>query len=111
MYVGLPLEYMEAVRLLGKDSEEFSVEDYLKAQWSPFTFKWIDKNLWILGVEIHMDSYIHVGPMIEYIKRAEEIFYNEIKRLNIDLSSVNIVEMECSPIEVKNVKPYLLQYY
>lgn len=111
MYVGLPLEYMEAVRLLGKASEEFSVEDYLKAQWSPLTFKWIDKKLWVLGVKVYSDDDMtHVEKIIENIKLAEKIFYIEAKRLNIDLSSVKIVEMESSPVEVKNAKPYLLEY-
>lgn len=111
MYVGLPIEYMEAIRLLGKDSEEFSVEDYLKAQWSALTFKWIDKNLWILGVQVYSDDYTHVEKMIENIKLAETIFYMEAKRLKIDLSRVYTVEMESRPVEVLNAKPYLLEYY
>ena len=111
MYVGFPLEYMEAVRLLGKASEEFSVEDYLKAQWSPLTFKWIDKNLWILGIKIYSDNYIHSSDMIGHILTAEKMFYMEAKRLNIDLTSVYIVEMESSPVEIKNAKPFFLEYY
>lgn len=111
MYVGLPLEYMEAVRLLGKDSEEFSVEDYLKQQWSPFTFKWIDKNLWILGIKIYNDEYTHVHHMLEQIRSAEQLFYIEAKRLNMDLSRVELAIYDRGPIEVLNAKPYLLEYH
>ncbi len=111
MYVGLPLEYMEAIRLLGKDSEEFSVEDYLKQQWSPFTFKWIDKNLWILGIKIYNDEYTHVHRMLEQIRSAEQVFYIEAKRLNMDLSRVELAIYDRGPIEVLNAKPYLLEYH
>lgn len=111
MYIGFPIEYMEAVRLLGKDSEEFSVQDYLKSQWSPFSFKWIDKNVWILGVKIYNDDRIHVGEMVEYIKTIEQVFYKEAKRLKIDLSLVRIAQLGAPPIEVINAKPYLLEYH
>lgn len=110
MYVGLPLEYTEIIRLLGEKSEEFSVEDYLKKEWSPFTCKWIDKNLWVLGVKIHSKTYIQSSDIFRYIQQAEQMFHIEVKRLNIDLSCVYIAEMGGPPMQVMNAKPYFLNY-
>lgn len=112
MYVGLPLEFEECVRLLTGElcpDEDFSVQDYLKEKGSDLKFIWIDKNVHVLGYDLK-GRYMETEEMVKHIRHYQEKFDDEIEKLGIDLSVVDIAYMEDLEEPMINVKAMVLQF-
>lgn len=105
-FVGFPIDINEALRLL-KLEESFvksfydtnPIQNYLKNKKSGLIFCYIDKGTCLLGYPIAKKGdpvgmcYKVEDTIIEII-RAKQTFIKEIKKLEIDISAVNITQIE-----------------
>ena len=112
LYVGLPLEFEECVRLLTGEldpDENFSVQDFLKEKGSDLVFVWIDKGVYAFGYELK-GGYMETEEMVKHIRHYQEKFDAEMVKLGIDLSVVDIAYIDDAEEPMINVKAMLLQF-
>ena len=112
LYVGLPLEYNECVRLLNghklPDDVSFDICEYLKRMNSKLKYVGIDKGFNILGFGVYSDD-MSVENLCILLLTLKNQFLEEMKSLKVDLSRVEIARMEMEPEIVENPSPMALQ--
>jgi hypothetical protein len=135
VYLGLPLTYEEAIRILGLNIDHIISEikvkyKYLGNYYDPYIIEELneylrvstkiricptDKGQCIIGYEIEEPSdvwnkFINVDEFIVKIINLKTQFIKEIEILKADLSQVTLEHMEGEPEVIKNPIPYIISY-
>lgn len=92
--------------------DTFDIQNYLNSKDSKFIFRHVDKNVFAFGFELEKLSgfwlpLLTVETATLYLQKMNELFWDEIKKLDIDLSIVTIEQMEDASIDLKNPQPIL----
>ncbi len=121
MYLGFPISQDEMYRLLDRQFptdrmyhwwETHDIQDYFKSKGSKLIFTHVDKNVFAFGLELNKLTgfwlpFLTVETAKKYLEEMNNLFFDEIKKLGIDLSTITIEQMEDAPIELKNPQPIL----
>ena len=136
LYLGLPLEIPEVMRLFGSvlppeevnkfytagaDDYDYkfnnvAFHDSLKKKATTLRLYYLDKGVWILGFgfdHLHYNLWEPMRPVEESLAcvlRAKGEWVNEMTALGIDLSSVTIARMESASKIVQNPQPILVEW-
>ncbi len=121
LYLGFPISQEEMHRLLDRQFptdrtyhwwETHDIQDFFKNKGSKLFFTHVDKNVFAFGLELHKFTgfwlpFLTVETAKKYLEEMNNLFFDEIKKLRIDLSTVTIEQMEDAPIELNNPQPIL----
>lgn len=114
IYIGIPVEYEEACRIVGCAPDD-DIVSYLANQLkTPFELHGIDKNLCVLGLaytKLH-DNLSGGKTAIETLADLMNLCHEwkmEVKRLKLDLSCVEMARMEEMPYRVAYPEPMIFQ--
>lgn len=118
LYLGYPVELVEAHRICHQPvPEEYdygeTLSDFLtKAKIDIF---YLDDGVCVIGRELKMfslqsDYYFPANLASSHIQQEKQIIANAIKKLNIDISAVQIAHPGTDSQIVRNPEPYLLFY-
>lgn len=118
LYVGFGITGEMALTLFGlvndnrSDTEKFKFIDKELASVG-LVLVHIRKGICILGLEvkqihIHADDYLSVDDGIRCILDAKKKVTAGIKKLQLDMSDIEIQKMEEDPIHVSHPEPYLI---
>ena len=118
-YLGFPISVEEAYRIFKLPIPEsctfYSTDDidiFLKNKGSKLVFEYCDKGVCAFG--LCMDKLttfcmpmLNVQEATEYLYEMNDVFWSEVKKLDLDLSFVNLEMMEDEPVILKNAQPVL----
>ncbi len=121
MYLGFPISQEEMYRLIHRQFptdrqyqwwETSDVENYFRSKGSSLIFTHVDKNVFAFGLQLGKMTgfwlpFLTVETGKKYLDEMNELFWDEIKKLGIDLSTVTIEQMEDVSIEIRNPQPAL----
>lgn len=121
MYLGFPISQDEMYRLLDRQFptdrmyhwwETNDIQDYFKNKGSKLVFTHVDKNVFAFGLELNKLAgfwlpFLTVETAKKYLDEMNQLFWDEVKKLDIDLSVVTIEQMEDVSIEIHNSEPVL----
>ena len=89
------------------------VETHLKYQETFLVFDYIDKGVWILGVRLPQfdigGTYVDFNTSIKKLMDAKTVWNKEVRDLQLDLTVINVAQMEENPIRVLHPEPYLIR--
>jgi len=121
LYLGFPLSQEEMYRLLNRKTptdtsytwwQTTDIEVYFAEKGSKLVFTHIDKNVFAFGLEL--DKFqrwwmplLNVQEATTYLYQMNQIFWDEVKKLGLDLSFVVIEQMEDEPRHLQNPQPIL----
>jgi hypothetical protein len=113
MYIGYIISVHEAKRLLGDSVEVSSYYDTrpidaFLSQHSTLRFEYIDKGSCVLGIPLEIGNVCVDDALIQIVQKKNE-FKDQIKKLNIDTSTVILQPMEEAEVVVHNPEPLLIQ--
>lgn len=121
LYLGFPLSQEEMYRLLNRKTptdtsytwwQTTDIEVYFAEKGSKLVFTHIDKNVFAFGLELHKFTgfwlpFLTVETAKKYLDEMNQLFWDEVKKLGLDLSSVVIEQMEDEPRHLQNPQPIL----
>lgn len=120
IYIGYVVSVAEAQRLLGLNDtfavsyyDTEPIQKYLKAKGNKLVFRYIDKAACLFGISCSsvngdIERYNTIEQTIISILLAKQLFYDEIKKLGVDTSVVNLTWVEKEPWLVQNPEPYVI---
>uniref|UniRef100_A0A6C0DCW8 Uncharacterized protein n=1 Tax=viral metagenome TaxID=1070528 RepID=A0A6C0DCW8_9ZZZZ len=128
LYFGLPLTYMETIRILGLNYDSIIKEikkSYTGNYFEPYIVEYInrylsniqlhstDKGQYILGYEIQDVSvfnkkFMNVDEFMIKIINLRTEFAKEMSKLNADLRQVTLEHLEDEQEVVNNPIPYII---
>jgi hypothetical protein len=116
IYIGFKITVGEALRLL-KLNEDFvnsfyhtePIQKYIQEKKSRLTFSYIDKGACLFAVPIHIvEEHPSIESTIIQMIFAKRTFLTEMKHLDIDISKVNLTDIDEDEKEVQNPEPYVI---
>lgn len=119
-YVGITLEIGEALRLLKLDDnlvktfyDTEPIDNYLQDSGFSMRFEYIDKGVCVLGIPLegerrYWPAMLGIETGLAKILELAKKFREEVKHLKIDMSKVQIAQMEAESIEMENPDPFLI---
>ena len=118
IYIGFVITVEEALRLLGLDKSMVTssydtkpIQDYLREKGSQVTFSYIDKGACAFGLPVtnnYSETYQTLDDCILGLQSKQREFREEIEKLKVDTSEVNLVWSESKEKPVKNPEGYLI---
>lgn len=115
LYVGYAIQIQEALRLLRlNDSYATSFYDtqgisaYLMQKRSRIVFNYIDKGACLFGVRCQLESCSTVTDTLKAILEAKIRFEDEVKKLGVDTSVVNLTWIEEDETPTENPEPRVI---
>jgi hypothetical protein len=117
-YIGYPLKLSEALRWLNLpenfvDSFHHTgpISKYLRENDSELIFEYVDKDVCILGLPLvqalYFPNMMEIDTGIQKILQLKKKVKEELRNLNVDMSSVWIAQMEEECIHMRNPDPFL----
>ncbi len=114
LYVGFPISVKEALRLLKLEENIVTsyydtepIRKYLQSKKSRLTFFYIDKGVCLLGIPLS-DSVLPFEDAFGEILVARSHFILEARALDLDLSHVEITQIEKESVIWENPDPFLI---
>jgi hypothetical protein len=122
LYVGLPMNIGETLRLLKLDEKYVPsfydtkpIGDYLKQRGSELLFEYLDKGICLLAIQVRYPRKAEndvpngtVDQTIVDLIDAKQRFFEECHKLTIDLRCVEIQWIESEPFVLENPQPYVI---
>jgi hypothetical protein len=117
MYIGFRISVAEALRIfdLGDPYARSFYDTGLIQKWleeekgSKLFFDYIDKGACLLGIPVRIGVDY---PTIEYtfcrMVEAKNSFLYEMKNMGIDISKVNLTDIDSDEVLVENPEPYVI---
>ena len=121
MYLGFPISQQEMYRILNRETptdpyytwwETSDIQIYFERMGSKLIFTHVDKNVFAFGLELTKLSgcwmpFMNVQDAKEYLSIMNEVFWDEVKKLDLDLSVLTLEQMEDEQVVVNNAQPFL----
>ncbi len=114
LYLGFPVSVKEALRLLKLDDRIVTsyydtepIQKYLHSKNSKLTFFYSDKSSCLLGIPLS-DSVLPFETAFGEILVARSNFLLEARALDLDLSHVEITQIEKESVVWENPDPFLI---
>jgi hypothetical protein len=121
MYLGFPISQQEMYRVLNRETptdpyytwwETSDIQIYFERMDSKLIFTHVDKNVFAFGLELTKLSgfwmpFMNVQDAKEYLSIMNQVFWDEVKKLDLDLSVLTLEQMEDEQVVVYNAQPIL----
>ncbi len=114
LYLGFPILIEEALRILHLDNSFVKsyyhtdpIENYLRSKGSQLLFQYIDKGSCLFGLAFS-DSKLPFYDALEEMIEKKKLFWEEVHKLDLDLTYLQITDVECEGVCLPNPQPYLM---